>query len=288
MSFKDQVIKLASKAGGGFKTVHDREVIVSRLANHLQLNNIQIKDIEFLKSKHVETYIKSRLDVDGISKRTAQNELAGIRVVLRYAGHDKLADSERLSNATLGVAGASREGTKTAMPNEMFRDRLPVIERKDKGVATCMMLERLLGLRGEEAVQSEKSLQTWATALEKGDTIRVVYGTKGARPRDTHVVHVERAREIIAIAIQRTKETEGRLIDKPNLKKAMYRYSNVLKSNGLTGKYSPHSMRYAYARDRHNAYLKQGFSEKESLAMVSMDLGHGDGRGDYVKRVYLK
>ena len=65
-------------------------------------------------------------------------------------------------------------------------------------------------------------------------------------------------------------------------------YSYVLKSNGLTGKYSPHSMRYAYARDRHNAYMKLGFSEKESLAMVSMDLGHGDGRGDYVKRVYLK
>ena len=61
-----------------------------------------------------------------------------------------------------------------------------------------------------------------------------------------------------------------------------------MKSRELTGKYSPHSMRYAYARDRHNAYLKDGFSQKESLAMVSMDLGHGDGRGTYVKKVYLK
>ncbi|ECE8762116.1 DNA-binding protein, partial [Salmonella enterica subsp. enterica serovar Indiana] len=33
-------------------------------------------------------------------------------------------------------------------------------------------------------------------------------------------------------------------------------------------------------------YLAQGFSRKEALAMVAMDLGHGDGRGRYVAQVY--
>ncbi|MEG1090981.1 MAG: hypothetical protein RSE38_06605 [Acinetobacter sp.] len=33
-------------------------------------------------------------------------------------------------------------------------------------------------------------------------------------------------------------------------------------------------------------YLAQGFSKKETLAMVAMDLGHGDGRGRYVAQVY--
>lgn len=64
-----------------------------------------------------------------------------------------------------------------------------------------------------------QSLETWYKTLKKGETIRIVYGTKGDRPRDTHVVHVERAREVIAIAIQRSKETGGKLVDKPNLKK---------------------------------------------------------------------
>ncbi|ESA61313.1 integrase family protein [Escherichia coli 1-182-04_S4_C2] len=32
--------------------------------------------------------------------------------------------------------------------------------------------------------------------------------------------------------------------------------------------------------------LAQGFSEKEALAMVAMDLGHGDGRGRWVKQIY--
>ncbi|MFP5626719.1 Arm DNA-binding domain-containing protein [Salmonella sp. 741265116_PST] len=33
-------------------------------------------------------------------------------------------------------------------------------------------------------------------------------------------------------------------------------------------------------------YLAQGLSRKEALAMVAMDLGHGDGRGRYVAQVY--
>lgn len=288
MSFRDQVLSLAKNADGSKKTVHDRQVVVARLADHLQRMNIQIKDIHYLKSKHIESYIQSRQDNDGISKRTGQNELACIRAVLRESGHAKMADSDRISNKALGLSGASREGTKTAIPNEVFRGKLTVIEDVDKGVATCIMLERLLGLRGEEAVQSIKSLETWAKALEKGDTIRIIYGTKGGRSRDAHVVHVERAREIIAIAIGRAKENGGRLVDKPDLKAAMNRYSYVLRSNGFTDQYSPHSMRYAYAHDRYNAYIKKGFSEKESLAMTSMDLGHGDGRGAYVKKVYLK
>jgi len=35
-------------------------------------------------------------------------------------------------------------------------------------------------------------------------------------------------------------------------------------------------------------HLDKGFSQKEAEALVSMDLGHGDGRGHYVTRVYNK
>ncbi|MFN7073946.1 DNA-binding protein, partial [Proteus mirabilis] len=41
-----------------------------------------------------------------------------------------------------------------------------------------------------------------------------------------------------------------------------------------------------YAQDVEKYYLSQGFSQKEAYALTSMDLGHGDGRGDYIKRVY--
>ncbi|CAM3375846.1 hypothetical protein XNC1_3480 [Xenorhabdus nematophila ATCC 19061] len=35
-------------------------------------------------------------------------------------------------------------------------------------------------------------------------------------------------------------------------------------------------------------YKTQGFSEREALAQVSMDLGHGDGRGRYIRQVYYQ
>jgi hypothetical protein len=47
-------------------------------------------------------------------------------------------------------------------------------------------------------------------------------------------------------------------------------------------------MRYAFACDRVDAYLQQGFSKSTAFAMTSQDLGHGDGRGRYVERVYYK
>ncbi len=37
---------------------------------------------------------------------------------------------------------------------------------------------------------------------------------------------------------------------------------------------------------RQSRILAQGFSEKESLALTATDLGHGDGRGRWVKQVY--
>lgn len=42
---------------------------------------------------------------------------------------------------------------------------------------------------------------------------------------------------------------------------------------GLTGAYSPHSVRYAWAQDAIRHYLAQGFCEKEALAMTAMGVG---------------
>ncbi|HIG5588700.1 TPA: integrase domain-containing protein, partial [Klebsiella pneumoniae] len=47
-------------------------------------------------------------------------------------------------------------------------------------------------------------------------------------------------------------------------------------------------LRYAYSREATEYHMQRGFSKKEAEALVSMDLGHGDGRGHYVARVYNK
>jgi len=144
-----------------------------------------------------------------------------------------------------------------------------------------------MGLRSQEAVQSVQSLNTWRQALDRGETrLTVVFGTKGGRPRETMILDAASVKKALDNALAVAEDCHGRLIDKPDLKSAMKYWHSQASGLGLTGAYSPHSLRYAWAQDAICHYLAQGFSEREALAMTAMDLGHGDGRGRYVAQVY--
>ncbi|MFJ5484327.1 integrase domain-containing protein [Pectobacterium actinidiae] len=278
--------KLARRAAGSYKTVHDRLKMAERIGRHLLSLNIQVRSVQHLKAKHIESYIADRL-TQGISLRTLHNEMAAVRVILREAGRETLAGSERISNKGLGLGGASRSGTRAAITPEHYQVVLSTLRQKDAGVAVTLQLARLMGLRSQEAVQCSQSLSYWASALARGDErLPVVYGTKGGRPRQTTVLNREAVtqvvREALAIAVMRN----GRLIDKPDLKTAMNRWHYQTTSAGLKGQYSPHSLRYAWAQDAIRHYRQQGFSRREAYALTSMDLGHGDGRGRYIRQVY--
>ncbi|MEC5319329.1 integrase domain-containing protein [Brenneria populi subsp. brevivirga] len=277
---------LARQAGGSHKTVHDRMALAQRFCIRLLEQNVQIRRVEQLKARHVESYIRERLE-QGITKRSLQNEMAAIRCVLKQAGRDRLAASERLSNKSLGLSGASRNGTRRAITVEHYRQVLETVHAKDAGMAAALGLSRLMGLRSQEAVQCVQSLGTWKQALEHGETrLTVVFGTKGGRPRETIILDAGAVRKTLDNALSVAENRNGRLIDKPDLKSAMKYWHGQASRIGLTGAYSPHSLRYAWAQDAIRHYLAQGFSEKEALALVAMDLGHGDGRGRYVAQVY--
>lgn len=284
------LITLARQGGGSFKTVADRMKIANRLADRLLQMNVQIRDASHLKTNHIEIYIKSRLSED-ISKRTLQNEMAAIRSILRTSGKTFMANPlhEKLSNDALGLSGTSRDGTKVAIPNDVFDSIVEKVRDVDQGAAIAMELSRHLGLRTEETIQSAKSLKTWQKAiLSNQGKLRVVFGTKGGRPRDTTIINRDALLLVVNNAIKIVDENRGKLIDKPELHLAIERYRNVVRDAGLVGKYAPHSLRYAYSQDATKLHKEQGFSKKEAEALVSMDLGHGDGRGHYVARVYNK
>ncbi|MGC0880366.1 integrase domain-containing protein, partial [Pantoea agglomerans] len=183
----------------------------------------------------------------------------------------------------------SRDGTKVAITDDYFKQVFASVSEKDEGVACAMKLSRLLGLRTEETVQSVKSLQTWKKALQNGDEkVRVVFGTKGGRPRDTTIINRIETIEAINRAITYSAENNGKLIDKPSIHLAIERYRNIVRDAGLVGEFAPHSLRYAYTQDVLKLHKNNGFSQKEAEALASMDLGHGDGRGHYIARVYNK
>ncbi|MCL7683105.1 integrase domain-containing protein [Citrobacter youngae] len=174
-----------------------------------------------------------------------------------------------------------------AITPEYYRQVLDTARAKDAGLAATLELARLMGLRSQEAVQCCQSLKAWKKALERGETrLTVVFGTKGHRPRGTVIQDAGAMKKALDNALAVAEERNGRLIDQSNLQKAMNYWRGELAEAGLTGMYTPHSLRYAWTQDAIRHHLAQGFSEKEALALTAMDLGHGDGRGRYVAQVY--
>ena len=286
-SLKQQLQQAAVLAHGSAKTEHDRKVNINRFFNYLKSNNIQIRDMSQIKGKYIKGYIEGRLK-KGIGKRTLQNEMAAIRQSLRAVGRDKLADSESISNKALNLSGASRAGTKRAITDSEYQHIYHKALKTCPTIAAGMELGRALGLRGEEVVQSCQSLKTWKKALEQDKTkLNIVFGTKGGRPRETIIINRERALNAVNTALHFTEQQNGRLIDKPNLKQAMNHWHYHCRALGLKGEIAPHSLRYAFAQQATEHYIEQGYSQQEALALTSMDLGHGDGRGRYIKSTYI-
>ncbi|WP_426576261.1 integrase domain-containing protein [Xenorhabdus stockiae] len=288
--FRKTFITHARQAGGSFVTVADRARIARQFLDYLKDNGIKLRQMDSLKVKYIERYIAGR-KANNLSYRTLQNEMSVLRAILAQAGKHKLADPDnaRLSNRALGIADMSRKGTKMALTPAAFRDIFQQAEQKDRCVAAVMQLAYVLGLRTKEAVEAYKSLMTWKKALENGHTsVRVVFGTKGGRPRQTTILDRAALQHAIAYAEQELAGRSGKLIDKATITQAIDRYRYIVRSAGLSGDKAPHSMRYHFAQQSGEYYKAQGFSEREALALVSMDLGHGDGRGRYIRQVYYQ
>ncbi|HAM4828107.1 TPA: DNA-binding protein, partial [Escherichia coli] len=257
-----------------------------RFSEHLRALNIQIQRVEQIRVRHIECYIEERLEQD-IGLRTLQNDMAALQAVLRQAGRRQVVEHPRLTNKALGVSGASRNGTRRAITPEHYQQVMEKARTEDAGLAAALEIARLMGLRSQEAVQSSQSLKTWLKAIERGENrLKVVFGTKGGRPRYTTVLDTGAVRKALEKSLLVADRHNGRLIDKPDLKMALESWHKQVIKVGLKGEFSPHSLRYAWAQDAIRHYLVQGFSEKESLALTATDLGHGDGRGRWVKQVY--
>lgn len=280
------LISSERKASGSFDTHKSREKLLRSFADKIhQLGFVHVQKIEDVSEKHISAFIE-KAKSDGLSTRTLQNYLSALRVCLRSGGKDRFADSSRISNEKLGITGASRAGTKEACPPEVLEEALAKI--RDAGVRAALSMMPLLGLRDEEAVRSVDSLKTWAKNLVDGDSITVVYGCKGGKARQITVPDRVRALEAVKTAIIVCEKQGGRLIDRPSIDQALATLSSKAATAGLKGIHSPHSLRYAYAQDVKKKFLSLGFSEKESRSLTSLSLGHGDGRGRYVERVYAQ
>lgn len=274
---KNQTGSTLTKAAREHTLDHLRQSL-NQLAMSCRLQN--------MAARHIERYIEAQ-QAAGVSSRTLQNRMAHIRGELRAIGRDKLADSPRLTTKALGIDGASRQGTHRALGQEEYAQKLEEMREHHRGAAACMALQRELGLRAREAVQSVASLRHWEKAIEQGQRVHVLHGTKGGRARDTLPADKERALEAVKEAIEAAKEQEGRLIPSQTLQGAMRAYGRSCAAVGLKGETASHALRYSYTQEIFEHH-RQNMDLGEALAATSLELGHGDGRGSYVNQVYLQ
>lgn len=284
---RNEIHQAVKVAGGSTLTKGGRSANLTATANDLRLGlNIQIKSFKGLKTQHLASLV-SFWKEQGKSTRTIQNRLAHVRAALRSVGREKFADSAQVSNASLGAAGASRGGTHTVASKEVIEAR---ISKLQPGFKEAAQLQLKLGLRAQEAVQSNPSLRLWEKQLKQGRRVTVLHGTKGGRGRDVSITsenQKQAALEAVRAAIAVMDGHGGQLVRSSSLEGANRAYQRAMNRVGFKGSEASHSLRYIFARGQFESYLDAGFDRKEALSALSMDLGHGDGRGRYCAQVYL-
>lgn len=246
---------------------------------------------ETITPKQMRLFLEHR--AEEIGARSLQNEASHLRRALGGSGRDigNVRDPKNTwSNDRMGVDQASRFGGRAAMSESVF-ERAREHLRED--VRACADLQRCIGLRREESIQAGRSLDQWKNALDqsekegRGAFLEVRDGTKGGRERCVWVPlgRVQEVREVI----ERVREVcrAGKIIDAAGLKQAKTVYSNEMRRAGLVGENSGHGLRRAFAQEQYAIYREAGFDERDALARLSQDLGHGDGRGRWVWNNYL-
>jgi len=283
-----EIAQINRNAGGSTLTRRGRESALMKIADDLRGRlNVQVKSFDQLKISHIEALAASWRG-SGLSVRTCQNNMAHLRTALREVGREKFAADHRISNEALKIDKGSRAGTHRAPARD---DAIRRIESMKDGHREAARLQLELGLRAREAIQSYKSLPSWERELEKTGRITVTAGTKGGRARSVDLSNPEalgRAKEAIRQALEASGGGRKPLVASGSLQGAARAYQREMARVGFGGEQASHALRCAFAQDQNRRHLQQTGDRKEALRRLSLDLGHGDGRGVYCAQVYLK
>lgn len=290
--FQASIVAIVARLGGSHLTREAKERTAAKFSFLMyEAGYTHLSCPADISGKHLRAYVAAR-KAESTGLRTLQNELAHMRSVLKAVGKQAMTNAPELTNKALGISGGSRLGTKTAMSHEDFQAITERAESQNRpGLAALLHLERRLGLRGNEAIHARTdTLSRWEREIQADRGITVLAGTKGGRPRTVTVFDVSGALAAITAAQSVCSIQGGYLVVRADgtpaggLLQARRIYHSWAHRNGV----QPHSARYAFARDQLNGYISQGYSSREALMAVSHDLGHGDGRGRWVKSVYMR
>lgn len=277
------------KLGGARITKVQRTQICKQFVNWCFEHKHVFNSIADTSLEMVSAYIQF-LKREGISIATQHNRLASIRRAMRALGRDP--DKLGITAKSVGLEPRNRRGTKEPVTDDFLETAIAkATDINQPGFVIVLKLQRFLGLRGLESLMSISALEQYA--LQAGElldeSVSITKGTKGGRARYTKVI-LKKANETLitvreALVFMRTN---GYLIEggTAGLKSARSKYHYLSRVVGLVGKFSPHSLRYAYAVEKIEELRDAGLNRQEALAAVAEALGHGSSRNRYVSSVY--
>lgn len=292
LRFQAGIIGLLPKLGGSHLTREARERTAVKFTEVMFSHGFtHLASPSDITGKHIRVYIDVRTQ-EGASIRTIQNEMSHLRSFLKASGKPGRAQSPELSNHALGISGGSRLGTKTALTDEeLQRVSALAVQQGRPGMKAVLLLERHLGLRGNEAIHARQdTLERWISQVTNTGKITVIAGTKGGRARDVTIHNRAQALLALEFSLSIVKKQAGYLIVRANGKPSggLKEARSIYHAWANRAEVQPHAARYAFARDQYASYKAIGFSSREAAKAVSLDLGHGDGRGRWIRSVYMK
>ena len=257
----------------------------------MEEHGVRLGHVLQIRGKHLQLFTQNLLAA-GYTAGTIQNHMAAVRGVLWEHGKKSLVRDPNFSNRGLGLAHRNRKGTNHALTRTRQQEiRSRAIRLRRPVFATMLDLQVQVGLRKREVVCADSGvLRGWLRQLETGNLITVWKGTKGGRQRLTRVLDVRRASELIREALHYAEAQGGFLVTSrkgspsKDLKQAFWMYSRWMDYAGI----KTHAMRYAYACHSVYHYLEAGDCILDAQARTGVDLGHGPGRGRYIRTTYCR
>lgn len=219
---------------GSFATQHDRERLLTMVANQLHEDGFKNLRAQGIRTKHIE-HLVSRWQAEGASTGTMKNRMSALRWMAEKIGKENIVARD---NAAYGIADRHFV-TNESKAKELDQGKLDKVS--DPYTAMSLRLQEAFGLRREESIKIQPG---WA---DHGDVLVLKSTwTKGGKEREIPICN-ETQRDLLSQA--KALAGKGSLIptemthkDQLNRFKAQTAFAGIDRVHGF---------RHAYAQTRY-------------------------------------
>jgi site-specific recombinase XerC len=269
---------------GAMATQHDREVILSLVADQLDDGGFRHLRAQGVRSKHID-HLVQRWHAEGIAAGTFKNRMSALRWLAEKIDKQNIVARE---NAAYGIADRQHVSN-TSKARTLDGDQLSRVT--DPYTAMSLRLQEAFGLRREESIKVRPG---WA---DRGDTLHLKASwTKGGRERDVPITN-DQQRQVLDEA--KALAQGGSLIPtQMNYRDQLNRFKAQTARAGID---RVHGLRHAYAQARYlemtgwkapaaggppskDLTPEQKMSDRDARLAISRELGH---EREQITAVYL-